>query len=107
MDEPHQPEHEDEGGEKTGIESFEKLRTELDLPVFVSFPTRPGYSLLSPVHCLLRLLSECLDEGLHQDVREGFQEAEDQPAVNHLDVGPGGQIGAHTVDKHSIILYLP
>ena len=100
MDEPHQPEHEDKGGEKHGIESFEKLFTELDLPVFVSFPSCPGYSLLSPVHFLLRLLSECLDEGLHQDVHEGFEEAEDQPAVQHLDVGGGWEVGAHTHIKN-------
>ena len=34
--------------------------------------------------------------GLDDDVNEGLEETEDQPAVNHLDVGGGGQIGAHT-----------
>ena len=34
--------------------------------------------------------------GLHDDVHEGFEEAEDQPAVDHLDVGGGGEVGAHT-----------
>ena len=33
--------------------------------------------------------------GLHDDVHEGFEETEDQPAVDHLDVGGVGQIGAH------------
>ena len=40
-------------------------------------------------------------EGLHQDVHEGFEETEDQPAVDHLDVGGVGQIIAHTNNKYS------
>ena len=36
------------------------------------------------------------NEGLHQGVHERFEETEDQPAVNHLDVGGVGQIIAHT-----------
>ena len=35
-------------------------------------------------------------EGLDQDVHEGFEETEDQPAVQHLDVGGGWEVGAHT-----------
>ena len=38
-------------------------------------------------------------EGLDQDVHEGFEETEDQPAVQHLDVGGGWQVGAHTQIK--------
>ena len=34
--------------------------------------------------------------GLHQGVHEGFEETEDQPAVDHLDVGGVGQVGTHT-----------
>ena len=29
-------------------------------------------------------------------VHEGLEEAEDEPAVDHLDVGGGGKVGAHT-----------
>ena len=101
MDETDQPEHEDEGSEKHRIESFEKLRTKLDLPSGVTFFPRPGYSFLVFLYFLVRVLSECLEEGLHHDVREGFEETEDQPTVDHLDVGGGGQVGAHTDNKHS------
>ena len=38
--------------------------------------------------------------GLHQDVHEGFEETEDQPAVDHFDVGGVGQIIAHTKRKY-------
>ena len=37
--------------------------------------------------------------GLHQDVHKGFEETEDQPAVDHLDVGGVGQVGTHTNNK--------
>ena len=40
-----------------------------------------------------------MNVGLHYDVHEGFEETEDQPAVDHLDVGGVGQIGAHTNNK--------
>ena len=95
MDETDQPEHEDKGGEKHRIESFEELRTELDLPIVVTF-SRPGCSLLIFIYFLLRVLSECLNVGLHDDVHEGFEETEDQPAVDHLDVSSGGEVSAHT-----------
>ena len=35
--------------------------------------------------------------GLHDDVHKWFEETEDQPAVDHLDVGCVGQMGAHTI----------
>ena len=38
--------------------------------------------------------------GLDDDVNEGLEETEDQPAVDHLDVGGGGQVGAHTNNKY-------
>ena len=91
MDETDQPEHDNKGGEKCRIESSEELCAEFDLPVVVTF-SRPGYSLLN----LLRILSECLNVGLDDDVHEGFEETEDQPAVDHLDVGSGGEVSAHT-----------
>ena len=37
-----------------------------------------------------------MNVGLHYDVHEGFEETEDQPAVDHLDVGGVGEIGVHT-----------
>ena len=37
-----------------------------------------------------------MNVGLHDDVQEGFEETEDQPAVDHLDVGGVGQICAPT-----------
>ena len=42
------------------------------------------------------VLSEGVNVGLHQDINEGFEETEDQPAVDHLDVGGVGQLGVHT-----------
>ena len=46
-------------------------------------------------------LSESVYVGLHQGVYEGFEETEDQPAVDHLDVGGVGQISGHT-DKDKV-----
>ena len=63
----------------------------IDCSIVVTL-ARPGYSLL----ILLRILSECLNVGLHDDVHEGFEETEDQPAVDHLDVSSGGEVGTHT-----------
>ena len=34
--------------------------------------------------------------GLHDDVHEGFEETEDQPAVDHLDVSGVWEVGADT-----------
>ena len=59
----------------------------------------PSLSLPPGLTLSLRFLFECLDVGLHQDVHEGFEEAEDEPALNHLDVGGVGQIIAHTEQK--------
>ena len=35
--------------------------------------------------------------GLYDDVHEGFEETEDQPAVDQLDIGRRGEVGAHTI----------
>ena len=37
-----------------------------------------------------------MNVGLHDDVHKGFEETEDQPAVDHLDVGGVGEVGTHT-----------
>ena len=39
---------------------------------------------------------QCLPVGLHQDIHEGFEETEDQPAVDHLDVGGWREVSADT-----------
>ena len=36
-------------------------------------------------------LPQRLDVSLHNDVNEGFEQVEDQPDINHLDVGRRGQ----------------
>ena len=45
----------------------------------------------------LDVVSESVYVGLHDDIHEGFEETEDQPAVDHLDVSGGGEVGAHTL----------
>ena len=39
------------------------------------------------VDLLLLLDPQCLDVGLDDDVKEGLEEVEHQPDVDHLDVG--------------------
>ena len=93
--ETHQPETKDEHHEKYRIDNSHEFQANFLLKILVS----PGISVflrLPPGLALsLRSLSECLDVGLHEDVHEGFEEAEDEPAVDHLDVGGGGEVGAH------------
>ena len=43
--------------------------------------------------------SEGLNVGLEKYVNEGFEEVEDEPSINHLDVGSLGEIVAYA-DKH-------
>ena len=38
--------------------------------------------------------------GLHEGVDKGFEETEDQPAVDHLDVGGVGEIIAYTSNEY-------
>ena len=45
---------------------------------------------------ILRVLPERFNVGLDDDVHKGFEEIEEKPAVNHLYVGRGWQVGAHT-----------
>ena len=43
--------------------------------------------------------SEGLNVGLEKNVSEGFEEVEDEPCINHLDVGSLGEVVAYA-DKH-------
>ena len=74
VDETNQPEDKDKNEEKYGIDhSYEHL-TEINLPVsLILAPCLADRSLLA--------VSECVYVGLHEDVHEGFEETEDQPAV--------------------------
>ena len=56
---------------------------------------------LSGFNLLLVVLFECVHVGLNDDVHERFEETEDQPAVDHLDVGGVGQIAVDTDKKLS------
>ena len=79
------PEGGDKGDEDTGIDDSQDLLAELN----------PSLCLL-PCPGLNGGVPECLDVGLEDDVHEGLEEAEDEPAVDHLDVGGGGKVDAHT-----------
>ena len=79
------PEGGDKGDEDTGIDDSQDLLTEPNPPLF-----------LLPCPGLTGGVPECLDVGLENDVHEGLEEAEDEPAVDHLDVGGRGKVHAHT-----------
>ena len=79
------PEGDEEHNENTGIDDSQDHSTELYPPL-----------CLLPSPGLAGGLPQRLDVGLEDDVHEGLEEAEDEPAVDHLDVGGGGQVNAHT-----------
>ena len=56
---------------------------------------------LSGFNLLLVVLFECVHVGLNDDVHERFEETEDQPAVDHLDVCGVGEIAVDTDKKLS------
>ena len=92
VDETDQPEDEDKDEEKHRIDDPHEGLAEINLPITL---------ILAP--CLGlgdRSLSESVYIGLHQGVHEGFEKTEDQPAVDHLDVGRWCQMGAHTNYKY-------
>ena len=92
VDETNQPEDEDKDEEKYWIVHPHKDLAEMNFPVSL---------FLCP--CLGlggRSLSESVYVGLHQGVHEGFEETEDQPAVDHLDVGGVGEIIAYTSNEY-------
>ena len=86
VDETDQPEDEDKDEEKHWIDHPHEGLAEINLPVSLILA---DWSL-----------SESVYEVLHQGVHEGFEDTEDQPAVDHFDVGGVGQIGAHTNNKY-------
>ena len=92
IDETNQPEDEDVDEKKQRIDHPHKGLTEIYLPIPLILAPSLGLGDWS--------LSESVYEGLHQDVHKGFEETEDQPAVDHFDVGGIGQIIAHTDKKY-------
>ena len=93
VDETNQPEDKDKDEEKHRIDDPDEDLAEINLPVSLILAPCLGLGVWS--------LSESLYVGLHQDVHEGFEETEDQPAVDHLDVSSVGQISAHTKFQYS------
>ena len=101
MNETYEPENQNKYDEEYWINHSQEGQAEFPLWLVLLRPfilfRNPG---LSGFVLLLLVLSESVYVGLHQDVHEGFEETEDQPAVDHLDVGGGGQIIAHTNKKY-------
>ena len=60
------------------------------LPMMVDLPPLPISLVLCP---------EAVHVGVEQDQQKRHQQVEDQPDVNHLHVGSGGEVVAHA-DKH-------
>ena len=88
----NQPEDSDKNKEKQRIDHPQENLAVVNLPVSL---------VLSP--CLGlgdRSRSHSVNVGLHYDVHEGFEETEDQPAVDHLDVGGVGEIIAYTSNEY-------
>ena len=92
VNQANQPEDDDKREEKYWIEHSHKHLAEIYLPVTLILAPSLGLSYWS----YLVVLSECVDVSLHYDIQERFKETEDQPAVDHLDVGGVGQISGHT-----------
>ena len=88
VDETNQPEDKNDDKEKYRIDHPDEDLPEIYLPSFLILFPRLGLGD--------RSLSESVYVGLHQGVHEGFEETEDQPAVDHLDVGGVGEIRVHT-----------
>ena len=56
-------------------------------------------SLAMVVDISLFCISQSFNVGLHDDVNKGLEQIEEEPDVNHLDIGCLGQVVAH-IDKH-------
>ena len=93
--ETHQPENKDIHHEKYRVDNSDEFQANplpnQGISVFLISP--PDQVVPLPSLCSL---SECLHVGLHQDVHEGFEETEDQPAVEHLNVGRVGEVCVDT-----------
>ena len=96
VDETNQPEDKDKDKEKHRIDDLHEDLAEINLPVSLILAPCLGLGYWSH----LIVLSESVYVGLHQGVHEGFEETEDQPAVDHLDVGGVGEISGHTINKY-------
>ena len=94
VQEANQPEDDDKEDKEHGIDHPDEDLPEIYLPSFLILFPRLGLGD--------RSLSESVYVGLHQGVHEGFEETEDQPAVDHLDVGGVGEIGVHTTKTRNI-----
>ena len=92
VDETNQPEGEDKNEEKERIDHPHEELAETNPPVTLTLAPCLGLGE--------RSLSESVYVGLHQDVHEGLEETEDQPAVDHLDVGGLREIGVHTKTRN-------
>ena len=95
MGEPHKPENKEKHHEKYWVDNSHEFQANLLPKILVS----RGSSSPPDLHVLLRCLwlrSESLYVGLDDDVHEGLEETEDEPAVDHLDVGGVGEAGVDT-----------
>ena len=92
IDETNQPEDEDVDEKKQRIDHPHKGLTEIYLPIPLILAPSLGLGDRSRSHSVY--------VGLHYDVHEGFEETEDQPAVDHLDVGGVWEIIAHTKNEY-------
>ena len=92
IDETNQPEDEDVDEKKQRIDHPHKGLTEIYLPIPLILAPSLGLGD--------RSRSQSVYVGLHYDVHEGFEETEDQPAVDHLDVGGVWEIIAHTKNEY-------
>ena len=89
VDETNQPEEKDKDEEKYGIDHPHEGLADL--------VCNSSHLFLGPDLTFVGVLDERLPVGLHEDVHEGFEEADDQPPVHHLDVSRRGEVGAHTI----------
>ena len=94
VDETNEPVDNDKEEEKHRIDHPDEDPADINL---LSLILAPRQGLGDRSH--LVFLSEVVSVGLNQDIHEGFEETEDQPAVDHLDVCGGGEVGAYTIIK--------
>ena len=95
VDQANQPENNNKDEEKYRIDHPHEGLADFNLPVSLSLDA----PCLGDWRLLVFLLSESVSVGLHNDVHEGFEETEDQPTVQHLDVGGVRKIVVHTDNK--------
>ena len=76
----------------------QRTRKEYFLLEFIwkSFSIIPSLYFAIDFLLIVRVAPKRLHVGLKYDVHKGFEEIEEKPAVNHLDVGGRWQVGADT-----------